>query len=99
MGPEAATADDLLVRRRDVPQPAGSSLRPQLHLAVRQPDLVPGGSLHRPAPANAVATAIAFPPRQVGKPYLCGAARPDAYDCSRLAFAAHATGHASRALA
>jgi cell wall-associated NlpC family hydrolase len=43
-----------------------------------------------PAPSAAVATAIAFAVRQVGKPYLWGAAGPNAFDCSGLVFAAYA---------
>jgi cell wall-associated NlpC family hydrolase len=43
-----------------------------------------------PAPSAAVATAIAFAVRQVGKPYAWGAAGPNAYDCSGLVFAAYA---------
>jgi cell wall-associated NlpC family hydrolase len=43
-----------------------------------------------PAPSAAVATAIAFAVRQVGKPYQWGAAGPNAYDCSGLVFAAYA---------
>jgi hypothetical protein len=81
--------------RRDVPQPAGS-LRQQLLRAVLQPDLVLAARYTVPAPATAVATAITFAPRHLGKPCQCGAARPDAYDCSRLAFAAYAAGHAPR---
>ena len=39
---------------------------------------------------NAVAAAIAFAKAQVGKPYVFGAAGPDAYDCSGLVYAAYA---------
>ena len=39
---------------------------------------------------DAAATAIAFAIAQVGKPYLWGAAGPDAYDCSGLVYAAYA---------
>ncbi len=42
-------------------------------------------------PASTVAaTAIAFAKAQLGKPYLWGAAGPDAYDCSGLVYAAYA---------
>jgi cell wall-associated NlpC family hydrolase len=43
-----------------------------------------------PAPSPAVAAAIAFALRQLGKPYRWGAAGPDAYDCSGLVYAAYA---------
>jgi cell wall-associated NlpC family hydrolase len=43
-----------------------------------------------PAPAAAVATAIAFALRQLGKPYQWGATGPGAYDCSGLVYAAYA---------
>ena len=62
--------------RRDVAQPARSLRRQQL-LAVRQPDPALPARYTVPAPSNAVATAIAFVPRQLGKPCQCGAARPD----------------------
>ena len=39
---------------------------------------------------NAAAAAIAFAKAQVGKPYVFGAAGPDAYDCSGLLYAAYA---------
>jgi cell wall-associated NlpC family hydrolase len=44
-----------------------------------------------PAASSAAVAAIAFALRQVGKPYLWGAAGPNAYDCSGLVFAAYAT--------
>ena len=40
--------------------------------------------------STVVATAIAFAKAQIGKPYQWGAAGPDAYDCSGLAYAAYA---------
>jgi cell wall-associated NlpC family hydrolase len=43
-----------------------------------------------PVPSAAAATAIAFALRQVGKPYMWGAAGPNAYDCSGLVYAAYA---------
>jgi cell wall-associated NlpC family hydrolase len=42
------------------------------------------------APSRAAAVAIAFAVRQVGKPYVFGAAGPNSYDCSGLVFAAYA---------
>jgi cell wall-associated NlpC family hydrolase len=43
-----------------------------------------------PVPARAVASAIVFALRQVGKPYQWGATGPGAYDCSGLVYAAYA---------
>jgi cell wall-associated NlpC family hydrolase len=43
-----------------------------------------------PTPSDAVAVAIAFAVRQLGKPYQWGATGPDAYDCSGLVYAAYA---------
>ena len=42
------------------------------------------------AESRIAATAIAFAMTQLGKPYLWGAAGPDAYDCSGLVYAAYA---------
>ena len=44
-----------------------------------------------PAPSKAAAQAVRFALAQVGKPYVFGAAGPDAYDCSGLTMAAWAS--------
>jgi cell wall-associated NlpC family hydrolase len=63
--------------------PAGGA-RPPAHPRRHHPAVQAGA----PALAGVAARAVAFALAQRGKPYRWGAAGPDAYDCSGLAWAA-----------
>jgi cell wall-associated NlpC family hydrolase len=74
-----ALLSDLTVAQQAAYVSMGAPTRAEIRIA-----------LSAPAPSAAAARAVAFAVRQIGKPYVWGAAGPDAYDCSGLTMAAWA---------